>query len=193
MAGHTVEAFREADTPRETYLVILLIGPAGSGKTTLGRLVAENERWIHLSEDDLWTEIGHPSHLPRDGAGQDRVHAQVHQRIEASERDRRNVLFEFLVYEDPPFRIEDYQRFLANRGIPFVTRVLRPTVETILERQRVRGRESDRDVEIRRLQAEQQLRCLRSEAVLPEWVIDSSGEAPEETYARHFRVLVEER
>lgn len=174
-------------------MVILLIGPAGSGKTTLGRLVAEHERWVHVSEDDVWGEIGHPSHLPRDDAGQDRVHAKVHQRIEASVRDGHNILLEFLVYEDPPVRIEDYQRFLANRGIPFVTRVLRPTAETILERQSVRGRETDRDVEKRRAQAEQQLRCLRSGIVVPEWVIDSSGETPEQTYARHFRVLVEER
>jgi hypothetical protein len=66
----------------------------------------------------------------------------------------------------------------------------RPSVETVLERQRIRGRPSDRDIEDRRRHAEHQLACLGSDLVSPDWVIDSSGETLEETYSLRLRDLV---
>ena len=75
--------------------------------------------------------------------------------------------------EHPSHELRDYQRFLESRGVPFVTRVLRPSVEAILERQRTRGRPTDRDLEGRRLHAAHQVRCLQSEQIDPEWIIDS--------------------
>ena len=43
--------------------VILITGPAGSGKTSLAERIAQNENWIHVSEDIHWVEIkkGHPA------------------------------------------------------------------------------------------------------------------------------------
>ena len=172
-------------------MVILLIGPSGSGKTTLARRISKNDHWIHISEDDLWMEIGHPSDKLRDDAGQVQVHSKAQQQIDEAVRQQRNAVLEFLVYEDPPRRLTDYQEFLEQRKIPYVTRVLRPGVETILERQQVRGRPSDRDREIMRRHAEHQLRCLYSDRIQADWVIDSSGQTADQTYSRHFARLVE--
>ena len=36
---------------------ILITGPSGSGKTSLAERIAQNERWIHISEDLHWAEI----------------------------------------------------------------------------------------------------------------------------------------
>src|SRR4030095_9733127 len=112
-------------------MVILLIGPAGSGKTSIGRQIAEHSRWVHVSEDDIWGEMGHPSHETRTEQGQQLVHARVHERICRSLDAGLNVVLEFLVYENPPIRLAEYQDFLWSRGVPFVTRVLRPSVECI--------------------------------------------------------------
>ena len=172
-------------------MVILLIGPSGSGKTTLARRISQNDHWIHISEDDLWMEIGHPSDKLRDDAGQMQVHSKAQQQIDEAVRQQRNAVLEFLVYEDPPHGLTDYQQFLEQRKIPYVARVLRPGVETILERQQVRGRPSDRDREIMGRHAEHQLRCLYSDRIQADWVIDSSGQTADQTYSRHFARLVE--
>jgi adenylate kinase family enzyme len=176
---------------RSQIMVILITGPAGSGKTTLARRIATNDGWVHISEDDLWNEIGHPSHEPRNDEGQMLVHSKAQRRIDEGAWRRQNAVLEFLIYEDPPRRLRDYQHFLEQRSIPFVTRVLRPGIETILERQRIRGRPSDRDYESRRRHGEHQLKCLNSVMIHADWVIDSSHETAEQTYSTHFMHLVE--
>ena len=168
------------------------MGPAGAGKTSLGRRIARNPGWVHVSEDDIWGEIGHPSREPRTDAGQERVHALAHRYIEAELREGRRVVFDFLVYENPPRRLADYQAHLARRRIRFATRVLRPTVDAVLERQRARGRRSDLDAASRRRHAEHQLACLHATEIAPAWVVDSSELTLEDTYAAFFRELVEE-
>ena len=118
-------------------MVILLVGPAGSGKTTLGSRIAENEGWMHISEDDVWNEIGHPPHALRTDAGQQLVHARAEEKITTAIEAGLNVVFDFLVYENPPFRIDAYEDALRRHDLPFATRVLLPSVDSILDRQRV--------------------------------------------------------
>ena len=101
-------------------MVILLIGPSGSGKTTLARRISQNDHWIHIAEDDLWMEIGHPSDKLRDDAGQMQVHSKAQQQIDEAVRQQRNAVLEFLVYEDPPHGLTDYQQFLEQRKIPLL-------------------------------------------------------------------------
>jgi len=54
-----------------------------------------------------------------------------------------------------------------------------------------RGRPRDADIEKRRAQAEQQLRCLVSPVIQNDWVIDTSDIPLEEVYARYFQAIVE--
>ena len=120
------------------HSVILLTGPSGSGKSSLGERIARNRGWVHISEDDLWVPHGH-SDRPRTPQVHARVFRESVERIRDAVGKGQNVVFDFLVYEKPPDSILHYQGALEGSRIPHMTRVLKPSAEEILERQRVRG------------------------------------------------------
>lgn len=62
-----------------------------------------------------------------------------------------------------------------------------------MQRQLQRGNAHDTElsVEMRRLNAEHQVRCLHSPAIDPVWVIDTSHQTVDAVYATHFAHLVE--
>jgi hypothetical protein len=104
---------------------------------------------------------------------------------------KKNVVLEFILYQDPPHPLLNYRNALTSRGIPFTTRILRPSADEVLRRMKMRGRRRDADVEKRRAQAEWQLRCLASPYIQHDWVIDTSDIPLEEVYVTHFQAIVE--
>lgn len=171
--------------------VILLAGPAGAGKSTLAARIAHDDRWRHISEDAIWDGIGHPPNEPRTPEEELRVQARTIELVIDALNNRKNVVLEFIVYHQPPTPILVYQNALKARRIPFITRVLLPSVEEILKRQRVRGRSGDSDLEDHRLNAEHQCSCLSSAYIKSEWRINSTNMSLEEVYQVHFRAIVE--
>lgn len=173
--------------------VILIAGPAGSGKTSMGQRIEREDGWVHLSEDRVWDELPRDPHTARTEAGKALVQSKVVEYISAELRKGRSVVLEFIVYDDPPQPIVFYQARLAEIGAPVHTKVLRPAVDEILARQNTRGNSHDRERELaeRRANAEHQLRCLSSEHIDPSWVVDSSATTLEDVYRRHFAELVE--
>ena len=101
------------------------------------------------------------------------------------------MVLEFILYEDPPRPLMNYQSALTSMDIPFTTRILRPSADEVLRRMKMRGRRKDADVEKSRAQAEHQLRCLLSPVIQNDWVIDTSDIPLEEVYARYFQAIVE--
>ena len=171
-------------------MVLLIAGPAGSGKTTIASKIAGMEGWDHISEDDVWNEIGHPSNQPRNDNEQKLVHVRVHELILQSLQSGKSVVVEFILFHKPPKPLLDYQSFLAESGIPFETRVLRPSLETILLRAGQRGRETDlNDADCFKSNALHQLDCASS--VDPGLVIDTSGDSLQVSFDKHFQTLVE--
>jgi len=173
--------------------VILLAGPGGAGKTSTAARIAQHPDWVHVSEDDCWVKIkeGHPWGELRTPEEQRVVQDEVVRLVIDLVTGKRNVVLEFILYEDPPQPLLNYQNALSSRDIPFTTRILRLSADEVLRRMKVRGRPRDADLEKRRPQAEHQLRCLASPYIQSDWIIDTSDLPLEEVYARHFQAIVE--
>jgi adenylate kinase family enzyme len=174
--------------------VVLLTGPAGSGKTSLGARIAASPGWKHLSEDDYWVKIkeGHPAGELRTSEEQSVVQAEVVRDLLSTLRGGNRVVLEFILYEDPPRPVLAYQKALSEREIPFMTRILRPTLDELLVRIRTRGRVQESDIASMRSNAERQMACLASPLIRSDWLIDPTGDSLQETYAKHFKQIVEE-
>jgi adenylate kinase family enzyme len=173
--------------------VILLAGAGGAGKTSLAARIARQSGWLHISEDDFWVRIkeGHPRGELRTAQEQRVVLADVGRSLVAAVDDGKRVVLEFILYQDPPTPLLTYQRILSERSIPYITRVLRPTVEQLLQRIQGRGRDTHHDVLTLRANAEHQTTCLDSSAIRGEWRIDPRDKSIEDLYEHHFRTLVE--
>ena len=179
----------EADT---TPSVILIAGPAGAGKTTMANRIGNEPGWVALSEDEFWNRLPREPHTFRTDVEKAIVQGMVADAaIEHLERGER-VAIEFIIYEDPPQPIQFYASILAVAGYQVAVRVLRPSVAALLERQAKRGNAHDMEVsvDIRRGFAEQQVRCLNSQAIETAWVIDSSELSIDDVYGTHFAPLL---
>ena len=175
--------------------VLLVAGPGGAGKTSTATRIARHPDWECVSEDDYWVKIkeGRPWGELRTPEEQRIVQREVVRQVIDLVKRKKNVVLEFILYEDPPHPLMNYQSGLASRDIPLVIRILRPTVDEVLRRMKTRGRARDADLDKRRVQAEQQIHCLASPYIQDDWVIDTSGVPLEEVYTRHFQAIVEGR
>ena len=173
--------------------VILIAGPAGAGKTTMATLIGRKPGWVALSEDVFWARLPRDPHLLRTDAEKAIIQAQVIDAAQTALAQGLRVVIEFIIYEDPRQPILFYDTTLTRAGHTVVVRVLRPRVDVLMQRQLHRGNAHDTELsaEIRRLNAEHQVRCLNSSAIDAAWVIDTSHQALDAVYATHFAHLVE--
>lgn len=172
--------------------VLLIAGPAGSGKTTMGARIGGVAGWHHLSEDCVWNELPREPHTARTEEEKAVVQHRTLGYLQAALRQGQSVVLEFIVYDHPPQPILFYRDELEKLKVPVHIKVLRPALQDILARQAFRANVHDRESPLaaRKANAEHQLFCLSSDFIQPEWVVDSSGLSVEEVYARHFAQIV---
>ena len=168
--------------------VILITGPAGSGKTHLAERIAQNENWIHVSEDVHWAEIkkGHSAGEARTPEEQRIVQPAVMFEIKQLLSKGNHVVLEFINYENPPRPLIYYYEELQNAHCPVLVKVLRPTASVIMERKKKRGRANDQNYETELKNAQHQLACLESSYIKTEWIIDNSRMTVEEVYTKYI-------
>ena len=173
--------------------VLLIAGPAGSGKTSMGRRIAQIDGWYHLPEDRVWDELPRTPHTPRTDAEKAIVQGRAVSYIVEQLREGMSVVVDFILYEDPPQPILFYQAELTRLGVPVFTKVLRPSVDEILARQSVRANTHDTEVPLsdRRRYAENEVRCLSSEYIDASWIVDSTNSSIEEVFRKFFADIVE--
>jgi hypothetical protein len=102
--------------------------------------------------------------------------------------DGRDVVLEFIVYEDPPRPLVYCHEQRQQDGVEILVRALRPTEAVIAQRKLMRGREPRSVHEAK--YTRRQRACLKSRYVRPEWLIDNSRLSVEETYDRYFLPFV---
>ena len=173
--------------------VILITGPSGSGKTSLAERIAQNENWVLVSEDLFWAEIkeGHPAGEGRTTEEQSVVQPAVMRQIRWLLSNSKNVVLEFINYENPPKPLIYYYEELLKDTSQICVVALRPNEAVIWERKKKRGRANDQDFERELKNARHQLACLESSFIKEEWAIDSSNMTVEEIYAKCILYFVE--
>jgi predicted kinase len=170
--------------------VILITGPAGSGKSTVAERIARNPGWIHVCEDDYWVEIkkGQRFRQLRTPEEQDIVQPEVVREIARILSDGNNAVLEFILYEAPPRPLIYYRERLQQPGIEMLVKALRPAEDVVMQRKHARGWPMHADES---KHTKRQLVCLDSDYIRREWLIDNSRLTVEETYAGYFRDFVE--
>lgn len=164
-------------------MVLLIAGPAGSGKTSVAQKIGAAEGWAYISEDDVWNEIGHAPHQLRQDHEQIIVHERVQDKLLQQLHKGKSVALEFILFHKPPQPLFDYQSFLADHGIPFETRILRPSLEALVQRAIQRGREMDLN-QAERFKANAQHQLEYISAINPAWIVDSSTDSFEVSFER---------
>jgi hypothetical protein len=184
----TTEALRLLPSQK----VLLIAGPAGAGKTTMGAMIGRVDGWSHLSEDSVWNELPREPHTARTEEEKAVVQQLTLGYVLSELHKGKSVVLEFIVYDNPPQPIIFYSGELEKVKVPVQVKVLRPSLQDILARQELRANVHDRESPLatRTANAEYQLFCLSSEFIQPDWIIDSSGLSIEQVYEKHFAQIV---
>lgn len=166
----------------ESLKVIIVVGPAGSGKSSTAQLIAERKHYTYIEEDQYWCKNGWADGL-RTTEQEHKVQQQVCDDLLSAFQQNESVVLECILYEDPPYPLMSYHDFLNKHQIAYETIVLKPSLETIMQRMKARGRKEDlADEDENRKNAMHQLQCLESDYIDPTWVIDSTELSLEEVY-----------
>lgn len=172
--------------------VIIISGPAGSGKTTTALRISKNPNWSIISEDEFWVEIkkGHPEGEMRTNNEEVVVQNKTLDKVITTLATGNNVVLEFILYQNPPTPIIFYRNELEKQDIEVYIRLLKPTEETIWYRKKTRGRSWDQDEISQREYAKHQLSCIESDYIQKKWVIDNSINDIDVVFEKYFKNIL---
>lgn len=161
--------------------VLLIVGPAGSGKSTLAKYASKKLGWELVEEDSYWVKHGWGSGM-RSEEQEGVIQQEVSEDITKLCTSGKSVVIEFILYKKPPNPLTNYLSILQKAGITCSVVALKPSLNTILDRQRARGRQHDiENTAENREHAANQINCLNEEYI-KDFAIDNSDLSVEETF-----------
>ena len=124
--------------------LLLLTGPPGAGKTTVGKIIAsQSSRSACISSDWFWTTIVNGHIPPWKGAADDQNRVMISSAVAASMRMANAGYATVLEGIFGPWHFEQLKAELAECRVPVNYVVLRPSSDTCLVRAQGRVLESD--------------------------------------------------
>jgi tRNA uridine 5-carbamoylmethylation protein Kti12 len=167
--------------------VLLLTGPPGSGKTTVGRIVAARyDRSVHLEADRFFSSVVGGYVDPWDPAAHEQNAVAVEIACDAAARyaeEGYDTVLEGIFL--PGWFYETARDRLSARSLDVSTAILRPSLATTIERTRPRVPPKELPDEV----LEQLWRGFADLGPLERHVIENDGETPERTAERVARAL----
>lgn len=161
--------------------VLLIVGPAGSGKSTLAKYTSKKLGWELVEEDSYWVAHNWGSGM-RTEEQESVIQQEVSEHITKLCTSGKSVVIEFILYKKPPNPLTNYLLILQEAGITCSVIALKPSLDTILDRQRARGRQQDiKNAAENREHAANQINCL-DEEYIKDFAIDNSHLSVEETF-----------
>lgn len=161
--------------------ILLITGPAGSGKTTLAEFASKKLGWTKISEDDFW--VKHSWSGIRTDEQEATVQQEVINELLTIVDRNESVVLEFILYKKPPNPLSNYQDQLKKNGIRFKTVALKPSIESIKKRLIHRGRANDlENLNERLINAKNQIDLLDSDFIDSSWIMNSSEMTVEQIF-----------
>lgn len=164
--------------------VILLSGPCGAGKSSIGRYISQKYGYIHIDGDSVSKRVNWEirNHRIKDRSGY-LVHQEVIETMEVVLGLGYSVIVTYIIEREV---LEDYLLPLKKSGLQPVFRILLPERKVCINRDISRKGWTAGPEFIDKWYEQQ----VWLGAKMPGSIIDSSNESLEETVDRHFPILI---
>lgn len=163
--------------------VILLTGPGGAGKSTIAELIAKNCGYIFIDGDQEDTEFfpDGGQWLPENRGKLIKAHDKILFKTQQLVKDGKKVVVDYIIFGN---YLEYIEKFKKAFGDDLDVKVLFPSEAETIHRDAKRQSYTTGPDRIRAVR--QELETIKKD-IGPANFLDTSGESPEETVARHFQ------